>query len=183
MNISFTDYANAYQSCQDFVHALSSSITSPEALPKDTTLLIVGCGAPSLIQTYKETTSCPFPIYTDPDARLYSLFGMMRTLDMGQHAPQYSQRSFIALALDGIKQSIMRIPSGDVFSGGDTSQVGGEFLFEKETSSNDTGDIKVTWCHRMQNTRDHTDVPVLRRVLELDGSNKVQHQSETEIPL
>lgn len=44
--------------------------------------------------------------------------------------------------------------------GGDFYQVGGEFLFENE---------RVTWCHRMKNTRDHAEIPEMRKVLGLDG--------------
>ena len=44
-----------------------------------------------------------------------------------------------------------------VFSGGPYSQLGGEFLWE---------DGELVWCHRMRNTRDHTEVGVLREMLE-----------------
>lgn len=47
--------------------------------------------------------------------------------------------------------------------GGDFRQVGGEFLFENG---------KVTWCHRMRNTRDHAEIPDLRKHLGLDGEEK-----------
>lgn len=46
------------------------------------------------------------------------------------------------------------------FKGGDYWQVGGEFIFEK-------GEAK--WCHRMSNTRDHAEVPQIRKELGLDG--------------
>ncbi|KAL2045846.1 hypothetical protein ABVK25_011996 [Lepraria finkii] len=44
--------------------------------------------------------------------------------------------------------------------GGDFRQVGGEFIFEEG---------RVTFCHRMKNTRDHAEIPVVRRELGLDG--------------
>lgn len=47
----------------------------------------------------------------------------------------------------------------DVFKGGNLMQIGGEFLF-------DGGE--VVWCHRMRSMRDHAEVGVVRRVLELD---------------
>lgn len=60
-------------------------------------------------------------------------------------------------------------------------QVGGEFLFESENREGETpspaeenkelGDEveeRVTWCHRMRNTRDHAEIPELREVLGLD---------------
>lgn len=45
------------------------------------------------------------------------------------------------------------------FKGGDYWQVGGEFLFEN-------GEAK--WSHRMSNTRDHAEVPQIRKQLGLD---------------
>ena len=61
----------------------------------------------------------------------------------------------------GIIESIFQTLSHgrQMFKGGDFSQVGGEFLFE---------DGQVTWCHRMKNTRDHAEVPALRKQLGLD---------------
>jgi len=43
-----------------------------------------------------------------------------------------------------------------IFSGGDYSLNGGEWVFE---------DGGVVWGHRMRNTRDHAEVDVLREVL------------------
>lgn len=60
--------------------------------------------------------------------------------------------------LKSIYQGVM---SGrGAMKGGDYKQVGGEFLFE---------DGVVTWCHRMRNTRDHAEIPVLRKALGLEG--------------
>ena len=59
-----------------------------------------------------------------------------------------------------------------MMKGGNFHQVGGEFMFENE---------RVTWCHRMKNTRDHAEIPEMRRVLGLDGgvrdakTEKVEH--------
>jgi hypothetical protein len=47
----------------------------------------------------------------------------------------------------------------DVFRGGNLMQIGGEFLFE---------DGQVLWCHRMRHYRNHAEVPVLRKLLDLD---------------
>lgn len=43
-----------------------------------------------------------------------------------------------------------------IFSGGDYSLNGGEWVFE---------DGEVRWGHRMRHTRDHAEVEVLREVL------------------
>lgn len=47
----------------------------------------------------------------------------------------------------------------DVVKGGNIFQIGGEFLFEEG---------EVVWCHRMKNYRNHAEVDVIRKVLELD---------------
>lgn len=57
-----------------------------------------------------------------------------------------------------------------MLSGGDFRQVGGEFLF--------AGD-KVTWCHRMKNTRDHAEIPAIRKQLRLDEPQNEASDGET----
>jgi len=107
---------------------------------------------------YAETTSCRFPIYADPTRKLYDQLGMSRTLELGPYRPDYIQTSLISNVMRSIYQGVM---SGrGAVRGGDYKQVGGEFLFE---------DSKVTWCHRMRNTRDHAEIPVLRKILGLDA--------------
>lgn len=92
-------------------------------------------------------------------------------------------------------QSVRELKGGKIWKGGDYQQVGGEFLFEPldmntPIQSPDgeeqrrVGDEKIngylghgigeeekriTWCHRMRNTRDHAETPELREVLGLDG--------------
>jgi hypothetical protein len=167
------------QSCQSYLRALASSIPPPSALPTGTHIAIVGCGAPSLIQMYAEAAGCLHPIYTDPTRRLYDILGMTRTLSTGNHNPQYIRESLVASAAKGIMQCLKRIPQGDAFDSGDIKQVGGEFLFETvenpgqdhhDDMASETSDsrVAVTWCHRMANTKDHSEVAVIRRILQLD---------------
>jgi hypothetical protein len=49
--------------------------------------------------------------------------------------------------------------------GGDFWQVGGEFLLENG---------ECLWGHRMQTTRDHTEVKETRAILGLDGAKAVE---------
>lgn len=67
-------------------------------------------------------------------------------------------------------------------------QVGGEFLFEPITDVMQSPIVpspngeskeeyfeeekKVTWCHRMKNTRDHAEIPELREVLGFEDHGK-----------
>ena len=119
--------------------------------------MVIGCGQPELIPFYAKETDCSFPIYADPTGKLYDLLGMTRTLSLGYKAPEYVQTSLLTVVLKSFYQ-VLR--SGqNALKGGDFDQVGGEFMFN---------DGKVTWCHRMQNTRDHAEIPILRKVLDLD---------------
>ncbi|KMU86143.1 hypothetical protein CIHG_03931 [Coccidioides immitis H538.4] len=152
-------------SCQDYVATLSSSIPSPASLPPGVNLVVIGCGASSLISMYANTTSCSFPIYTDPTGRLYSIFGMTRTLTLGP-MPDYLRHSTFSLVIKGIRQGLGRTFNGDALKSGNMAQVGGEFFFEiGPKKENEKQDITVTWCHRMKTTRDHIEVPALKRVM------------------
>jgi hypothetical protein len=111
---------------------------------------------------YTEATSCPFPIYADPSKCLYSQLGMARTLSLGSSDPDYIHHPLAIGVVKSIVQGLTRVGKGDVLKAGDIRQVGGEFMFE---------DGKVTWCHRMRNTRDHAEAPVLKKVLGLRDGN------------
>ena len=106
---------------------------------------------------YTRATESPFPIYADPTRKLYDMLGMTKTLNLGSHAPDYMQKSIFSMAVSSFLQEIR---SGrKMLSGGDYRQVGGEFLFSGG---------KVTFCKRMKNTRDHAEVPEVRKHLGLD---------------
>lgn len=153
-------YLTSPQNCQEYLRTLCSSVTpeSLQALPAPTSLVVIGCGQPDLIPFYASTTSCPFPIYADPTKQLYAKLGMARTLDLGKAHPEYMQKPLWSVMMQSVFQSLA---SGrKAFKGGDYWQVGGEFIFEK-------GEAK--WCHRMSNTRDHAEVPQIRKELGLDG--------------
>ncbi|CAK7233650.1 hypothetical protein SBRCBS47491_008684 [Sporothrix bragantina] len=153
--------------CQEYLRILSEAVPL-ELLAKaetPTRIMVVGCGDPALIDMYLEVSSCAYPVYADPTRRLYEEFGMVSTLALGP-PPKYmkhtnmwasSWKSFV----DGLKQ----IPSGLWLKSGDKRQVGGEFLFENPGNG---VDISVSWCHRMKNTRDHTETDDMQKMLGLD---------------
>lgn len=120
---------------------------------------------------YINETKCTFPLYTDPTGQLYDKLGMTQTLALQPAASYISQQSVFGAAMKGIYQGLKRVGAGDALKGGKTSQVGGEFLFE--TSEEDQGRTatKVTWCHRMKSTRDHTEIAELRQVLGLNAAD------------
>ncbi|KAH8808094.1 AhpC/TSA antioxidant enzyme-domain-containing protein [Xylogone sp. PMI_703] len=177
--------------CQEFLRTLSTSISPSSllSLPTPTSIVIIGCGSPSLIPMYIDETSCPYPIYTDPSQKLYDALGMLRTLNLG-HRPEYQRRGTMAGVWESVVQGLKVIKAGMALAPGDMHQVGGELLFEplereqkrqddritndnneeEDSSYDDEVEEKVvTWCHRMKNTRDHAELPELREVLGLDG--------------
>ena len=156
------------QSCQEYLTALSNSIQPEDLkrLPASTSISIVGCGDPGLIDFYATETGCPFPIFADPTRKLYDDLEMVNSFSMGTR-PDYVRKSLVRNIAESIGQLLKHIPSGLGTKGGDSRQVGGEFLFEPS----DRGEGKqVTWCYRMKKTRDHTEVSELARVLDPDGS-------------
>ncbi|KAL8673820.1 MAG: hypothetical protein Q9168_001785 [Polycauliona sp. 1 TL-2023] len=155
------DQTLSHQNCQEYLRSLSSSVTPEvlQSLSPPMNIRIVGCGQPELIPMYARETECPYPIYADPSKKLYAQLGMTRTLSLGSKAPQYMQYSLPSAIFRAIYQGLKAGPRA--FKGGDYWQVGGEFIF-------DNG--QVTWCHRMKNTRDHAEVPEIRRRLGLDGA-------------
>ncbi|KAJ9268715.1 hypothetical protein DTO212C5_5133 [Paecilomyces variotii] len=164
--------------CQEYLRSLTSAIPSPSTIPDGTELIIIGCGSPSLITMYKEETSCPFPVYADPTKRLYRALGMGRTLNLGRNDPEYIHRSLLTGMFQSVVQGVKRLGEGDAFRGGDMRQIGGEFIFEasrdwrfdygKQEGAGSDVDVKVTWCHRMRNTRDHAEIRVICRVLGVE---------------
>lgn len=120
-------------------------------------LAVIGCGSSDLIDFYRQETNCTFPIYTDPDRKIFQALGMTRTKQLGSR-PKYQQRSILSISIESILQGLGR--GRKALRGGDFWQVGGEFLIE---------DGECLWVHRMATTRDHSEIPEIRRITGLDG--------------
>ncbi|KAE8150650.1 AhpC/TSA antioxidant enzyme-domain-containing protein [Aspergillus avenaceus] len=163
-------------SCQEFLRSLSETIR-PECLPANTSVAVIGCGDPGLIDTYAAETGCPFNLYADPSRKLYDDLGMVSSLALGPR-PQYIRKGFAQIVGGSIWQALKQIPSGLAAKGGESSQNGGEFLFEP---SGATGEKEITWCHRMQNTRDHTEISTLAHILNgAESQSGIQSTVGTE---
>ncbi|TQV95240.1 hypothetical protein V2A60_009714 [Cordyceps javanica] len=185
--------------CQEYIRALAESISSEAllGLPVSTSIVIIGCGDPQLIEMYVEATRCPFPLYTDPKSVLFDALGMVKTLALGEK-PAYMKMGFLKGVFTGMSQALRQLPRGLTLKSGDQRQVGGEFLFEPldlvtpmATPSDGHGGPaimeafdqhsghgdsksqlevkKITWCHRMRSTRDHAEIPEIMELLGLDG--------------
>ncbi|KAK5106395.1 hypothetical protein LTS08_000514 [Lithohypha guttulata] len=119
-------------------------------------------------------------MYADPSTKLYEALGMYKSLNMGDHNPGYIRRSLAENMLASIMQGVRRIPEGDVRGAGSWKTNGGEFLFEWQEQAEDW---KLMWCHRMRNSRDHTEVEELSRIIGLGGpvSVNVSEQMSSKI--
>jgi hypothetical protein len=155
--------------------------------------VVIGCGAPSLIESYKEITSCPWEIYTDPSAELYKVLGMRRTLSAGNFdmRPAYLKRGLVLSGARSVVQGLRRVGTGrlDALNGaGEMNVVGGEFLVERvDLKAAEGEDVlgeewKVSWCRRMENTRDHTEIHHLKAVLGKESSDEEMAKGKDAVP-
>ncbi|OQO09966.1 hypothetical protein B0A48_04321 [Cryoendolithus antarcticus] len=79
-------------------------------------------------------------------------------LGMGDTTPQYAKSSIVGGTVKSMG-NMLKAGLG-VRHGGNYSQDGGEWVFEKG------GELK--WCRRMRNTRDHAEVAELKKVLGIN---------------
>lgn len=137
------------------------------SIPIPTSIIVIGCGQPEIIKHYKTfTNNCPFPIFADPSRQLFKKLGMHMSLNIGTSRPEYMKEISPLAWVKGqhttIKKSL-KDPEGirkrDVLRGGNPMQIGGEFLFDEG---------QVVWCHRMRHYRNHAEISVLRKLLEID---------------
>ncbi|KAK1998002.1 hypothetical protein LX36DRAFT_656996 [Colletotrichum falcatum] len=150
--------------CQAYTHDLSTTFT-PEVLSSHktpTTFVFIGTGDPELIDEYVQLTESRYPIYTDPTGKLFDALGMVRTAAVGNRTA-YSPQRWIRHFFKGTFDALVNLPSGKTSKAGDGLRVGGEFVFEEVE-----GARTVTWCHRMRNHRDHTEIADLCRVLKFN---------------
>lgn len=83
---------------------------------------------------------------------------MTASLSLGNKSPEYMQKSVWGVTVSSFLTQAGALLGGHrPGEGGNYAQNGGEWVFVG-------GELR--WCHRMRNTRDHTEVDELRRVLE-----------------
>jgi len=139
--------------CQAYVTGLVDEVaTTPQKK-----IIIVGCGAPELISAYAKETNCSFPIYAEPTQKLYSILGMVKTLNPGAKPKFLKDYGMLGLLAKPFSQILSW---GGALKGGDIQQVGGEFLFVNG---------ECVWCHRMKTTRDHIEIDDLKKVMGIVG--------------
>ena len=150
--------------CQEYLRSLvESTHMSAENLARHgLKVVIIGCGSPSLINSYRAISGVPssWQLVADPSTDLYKAFGMQRTLSMGHRQPRYIRRSLTGNMLRSVLQGVKRIPDGDVLAAGGLDINGGEIILEHTKSG-----WSEVWSHRMTNSRDHTEIDDLLEVL------------------
>lgn len=159
--------------CQEYIRRL---VAAPEfetsaLLEHNLRLVIVGCGAPTLIAPYRLMTGIPdeWQVFTDPSTKLYRSLGMLKTYSMGHHMPQYIHRSTLSSMAKSVSQVVKRLPNHDILAAGDMNVQGGEFLFQSNGAS-----WTSTWQHRMAHSRDHTEINDLLKHVGLNSTASVQ---------
>lgn len=154
--------------CQEYLRRLAedSAFNQANLTKLNTKIVIIGCGAPSLINSYRSGINIPttWSMYADPTLQLYDALKMRRSYSLGDH-PEYIQQSTLKNMLGSVAQAIRRLSEGDVFSAGDWNVQGGEFLFEYDPLNTRKWDI--VWNHRMVHSRDHTEVDQIANIINM----------------
>jgi hypothetical protein len=149
--------------CQIFLRYLSSALP-PSSLPPRTRITVISHGTPELLPNYIKKSNSAYPVFTNPNRKLYELLGLASTKGPGEK-PSWMKESLATVAISGALQGLA---SGrNMLKGGDFWQIGGEFLFVRKAE-----DWQVTWGHRMKTTRDHADAETLKSALGMGGAEK-----------
>ncbi|RMZ77915.1 hypothetical protein DV738_g4125, partial [Chaetothyriales sp. CBS 135597] len=112
--------------CQEYIRQMSKSLRRESLARRDTSVIIIGCGDPTLIEWYVQLTQTPYPVYVDPNTRLYKLLGTHRTVSQGTRRPSYVQHSLLMGNVMLLIQGIKRLVVGDVRKAGNLMVNGGE---------------------------------------------------------
>jgi AhpC/TSA antioxidant enzyme len=135
------------------------------------------CGSHVRLRRLTESTQCSFPIYADPNGRVYQLLEKTCAgtgVDSNRASVQASSSSYSpTAALTNLVQSARRIGDVNPLKSGDTRHhIGAAFLFE----SNET--VRITWSYRIANDSARAEADVIRRVLGV-GSAREEKQARS----
>ncbi|KEQ77809.1 hypothetical protein M436DRAFT_32015, partial [Aureobasidium namibiae CBS 147.97] len=140
--------------CFGYVKALANEMPPEKLAQMDppTTLTIIGCGDPILIQNYMKMTNCPFDVYADPSRLTYSTLGLSVNETAAPEVPQYVKKYSTTSIIKAILISLGLAAKTKSISAGKKSQNGGELIWV---------DGKIQYIHRMKHTNDHLEVDQL----------------------
>lgn len=155
--------------CQDYIKSLDPLVTPETLRSRKTRLIVMGCGAYTMIPKYVEFASCPFTIYTNHSRDLYRALGMVRTLSTPLTPPEYVKTTIFEQMKAAAKHGLKSLAhGGPLWEAGDPSQVGGEWFIR---------DGKLGWCHRMPNTAGHLSTQEIWDVVKF----RDEKQGQTKI--
>ncbi|KAK4556942.1 hypothetical protein LTR86_005923 [Recurvomyces mirabilis] len=159
-------------SCEEYVRALQRH-SSTLSQSNNIHLTIIGSGQPDQIPAYRHRTGTTFPIFCDPERKVYAALGMTNNYGGGEKKPEYITQGSLGLALKST-WTLLTSKGGPGMEGGHPGQNGGEVLFVQDGE----GEVEVVFCHRMLSTRDHAEVGELLEVLDVkhegEGGKKVE---------
>jgi hypothetical protein len=96
-------------------------------------VIIIGCGTATPISTYLETTSSPYPIYSNPSIELYKLFDFKPNLAQAPKGEEREYEKGLGSTLARLWGALKSGPGkniGHVGQTGPISQNGGEIVLE-----------------------------------------------------
>ncbi|KAJ4329325.1 hypothetical protein N0V84_000220 [Fusarium piperis] len=143
-----------------YVKFLSEEASPEKIAPSNTSIVVIGNGAPELIQMYVENTGCKHPVYVEPTGKLFDGLGMIQTWVEGPargYASESTTWHFFQSASKLVRGLLAGYPVTKI---GKPNQQGGEFMFEGGEEER-----MVTWCHRMRASRDHTPTEKMLKVV------------------
>ncbi|KAI0767981.1 AhpC/TSA antioxidant enzyme-domain-containing protein, partial [Trametes elegans] len=136
----------------DYMYSIARTVDYEGLKRAGIDFVIIGCGSSGMIKSYRQIFRTPIPMYTDPTLRLYAALGMTRrTNDPGLDSEKgdYVRHGPIG-GLAMVVRNALRVGMPVWEKGGDTSQLGGEFVFGPG--------LKCSFAHRMTNTRSHASI-------------------------
>ncbi|OAL51493.1 hypothetical protein IQ07DRAFT_620291 [Pyrenochaeta sp. DS3sAY3a] len=145
--------------CQAYIRAISEAVP-PAKLPSSTQILIISNGSYQPIDTYINTTSSAYAVYTDPTLRLHQIMQFKYALkeeSSGEEKKDYmlNAGSTMTRIIGGVKGAITNLQHVSYI--GPKSLNGGEVIISK--------DVNCEYIHRMQNTVDHTSIADLVKLI------------------
>ncbi|KAL4740598.1 AhpC/TSA antioxidant enzyme-domain-containing protein [Aspergillus similis] len=165
---------------QDYVRSVSHCLTNSvlQTIPHTggpIQLMIIGCGDPSLIVPYVRETAgdaAQFPVYSDPDGKLYEKLHMKRTLTNIMRPPVYTHVGFWKSMGMTLRQVWEKGWKG--LRGGRWDQNGGEWVLRNG---------RCVFEHRMESVSDHLTAEKLIEILERTGTGDGKGESSKELVL
>ncbi|KAL4867075.1 hypothetical protein BDV12DRAFT_171919 [Aspergillus spectabilis] len=145
---------------QDYVRSVSHHLSDSvlQTIPHTdgpVQLIIIGCGDPSLIVPYVAETGASFPVYSDPNGRVYEKLHMQRTVENIMRPPSYTKANFWKSLGIAFKQMLAQ--GKRAFRGGPWNQNGGEWIFKGG---------RCEYAHRMEHASDHLTAEKLLEILD-----------------